>query len=166
MTSSSSARLCGAERAVAVPDVPWEHEGPRPTVVVAPGTVGQADKCAPSETFGEEGGGQIDQVEPLLEQGFRVVVTDYIGLGAPGVHTYVNRVDQGQTVLDAARAGLMVAGYEVPHLHVHVWPSNSLRDFDLDHKDQNPDQGELDEAAEKIRAALRDAGHGEHVPQT
>ena len=95
---------------VAVPDVPWEHEGPRPTVVVAPGTVGQADKCAPSETFGEEGGGQIDQVEPLLEQGFRVVVTDYIGLGAPGVHTYVNRVDQGQTVLDAARAGLAIDG--------------------------------------------------------
>lgn len=65
----------------------------------------------------------------------------------------------------SARAGLMVAGYEVPHLHVHVWPSNSLRDFDLAQQDQNPDPADLDEAAEKIRAALRDAGHGEHVPQ-
>ena len=27
----------------------------------------------------------------------------------------------------ASRAGLMVAGYEIPHLHVHVWPSNSMR---------------------------------------
>lgn len=95
---------------VVVPDVPWEHEGPRPTVVVAPGTVGQADKCAPSATFGQQGGGQIGQVQPLLEQGFRVVVSDYIGLGAPGVHTYANRVDQGQTILDAARAGLAIDG--------------------------------------------------------
>ncbi|MFC3850702.1 lipase family protein [Corynebacterium hansenii] len=95
---------------VVVPDVPWQHEGPRPTVVVAPGTVGQADKCAPSATFGEPGGGQIGQVEPLLEQGFRVVVSDYIGLGAPGVHTYANRLDQGQTLLDAARAGLAIDG--------------------------------------------------------
>ncbi|MFD5867106.1 lipase family protein [Corynebacterium sp. NPDC060344] len=96
---------------VVVPDVPWNHAGPRPTVVVAPGTVGQGDKCAPSATFGTQpGGGQIGQVQPLLEQGFRVVVSDYIGLGAPGVHTYANRVDQGQTLLDAARAGLAIDG--------------------------------------------------------
>ena len=95
---------------VVVPDVPWEHAGQRPTVVVAPGTVEQADKCAPSATYGEPGGGQISQVQPLLEQGFRVVVSDYIGLGAPGVHTYANRLDQGQTILDAARAGLAIDG--------------------------------------------------------
>ncbi|WP_180965740.1 lipase family protein [Corynebacterium xerosis] len=89
---------------------PGEHAGQRPTVVVAPGTVGQADKCAPSVTYGELGGGQISQVQPLLGQGFRVVVSDYIGLGAPGVHTYANRLDQGQTFLDAARAGLAIDG--------------------------------------------------------
>ena len=92
---------------VVVPQVPWAGRGPRPTGVVAPGTVGQADKCAPSATFGDSpGGGQIGQVQPLLDQGFRVVVSDYIGLGAPGVHTYANRLDQGQTLLDAARADL------------------------------------------------------------
>ena len=64
----------------------------------------------------------------------------------------------------AARAGLMVAGYEVPHLHVHVWPSNSLDDFDLDKVDNNPDAADLDAAAEKIRAGLRVAGHAEFVP--
>lgn len=96
---------------VVVPQVPWAGRGPRPTVVVAPGTVGQADKCAPSATFGDSpGGGQIGQVQPLLDQGFRVVVSDYIGLGAPGVHTYANRLDQGQTLLDAARAGLAIDG--------------------------------------------------------
>ncbi|MEO9246642.1 HIT family protein [Citricoccus nitrophenolicus] len=65
----------------------------------------------------------------------------------------------------AQRAGLMVAGYEVPHLHVHVWPSNSLEDFDLDQVDNHPDPADLDEAAEKIRAGLRVAGHTEFVPE-
>lgn len=64
----------------------------------------------------------------------------------------------------SARAGLMVAGYEVPHMHVHVWPSNSMRDFDTDQVDRHPDPADLDAAAEKIRAALRAAGRGEHVP--
>lgn len=65
---------------------------------------------------------------------------------------------------DAQRAGLMVAGYEVPHLHVHVWPSNSLEDFDLDQVDNRPEPADLDEAAEKIRAGLRVAGHAAFVP--
>ncbi|WP_431859761.1 HIT family protein [Micrococcus terreus] len=65
----------------------------------------------------------------------------------------------------ARRAGLMIAGYEVPHLHVHVWPSNSLDDFDLDKVDNNPDPADLDAAAEKIRAGLRVAGHAEFVPE-
>lgn len=66
---------------------------------------------------------------------------------------------------NAQRAGLMVAGYEVPHLHVHVWPSNSLEDFDLDQVDNHPEPEDLDEAAEKIRAGLRVAGHTEFVPE-
>lgn len=65
----------------------------------------------------------------------------------------------------ARRAGLMIAGYEVPHLHVHVWPSNSLDDFDLECVDNNPDPQEMDAAAEKIRAGLRVAGHAECVPE-
>ena len=32
----------------------------------------------------------------------------------------------------AARAGLIIAGFEVDHLHVHVWPSNSVADFDFE----------------------------------
>jgi diadenosine tetraphosphate (Ap4A) HIT family hydrolase len=65
----------------------------------------------------------------------------------------------------AYRAGLMIAGYEIPHLHVHVWPSNSLEDFDLDQVDNNPEPEDLDAAAAKIRAGLRAAGHGEFVPE-
>jgi histidine triad (HIT) family protein len=69
-------------------------------------------------------------------------------------------------IFDAARAGLIVAGYEVHHLHVHVWPSNSMADYDFGSAEQNPDPAELDANAEKLRAGLRQAGHGEHVPAT
>ncbi|WP_136090093.1 HIT family protein [Auritidibacter ignavus] len=66
---------------------------------------------------------------------------------------------------NAVRAGLMIAGYEIPHLHLHVWPSSSLEDFDLDKVDNNPEPAEMDQAAEKLRAALVAAGHQEFVPE-
>ena len=37
---------------------------------------------------------------------------------------------------DCPRVGLMVAGFEVPHLHVHVWPVYSLHDFSFEHVDR------------------------------
>ncbi len=67
-------------------------------------------------------------------------------------------------VFDAARAGLMVAGYEINHLHVHVWPSRSMAEFNFATADQNPDPDVLDANAEKLRQGLRAAGYGEFVP--
>lgn len=63
------------------------------------------------------------------------------------------------------RAGLMVAGFEVPHLHVHVWPTNSLADFDLARAENDPNPATMDANAEKLRAALRADGHGALVPE-
>jgi histidine triad (HIT) family protein len=67
-------------------------------------------------------------------------------------------------VFDAARAGLIVAGYEINHLHVHVWPSKSMAEFNFATADQNPDPAVLDANAEKLREGLRAAGYGEFVP--
>lgn len=53
----------------------------------------------------------------------------------------------------APRAGLIIAGLEVPHLHVHVFPVWSLSDFDFS-KAKAAAEAELDEAAAKLRAAL------------
>jgi diadenosine tetraphosphate (Ap4A) HIT family hydrolase len=64
----------------------------------------------------------------------------------------------------AARAGLIVAGYEINHLHVHVWPSNTMADFDFGSAEQNPDPAQLDANAEKLREGLRAAGYTENVP--
>jgi diadenosine tetraphosphate (Ap4A) HIT family hydrolase len=55
---------------------------------------------------------------------------------------------------DTERAGVIIAGLEVPHLHVHVFPTRSLGDFGFAHVDRNPSAESLDEAQTKIKAAL------------
>lgn len=62
------------------------------------------------------------------------------------------------------RAGLAIVGFEVPHLHVHVWPSNSMADHDFANVIAEPDDAAMNEAAEKLRVALRLMGDVDHVP--
>ncbi len=105
---------------VVEPTAKWRGEGERPTVVIGSGTVGQGDQCASSRmlsfplsidphklSLGVNYTGL--EMYPLLLNGVRVVTTDYIGMGTPGVHTYLNRLESGRAMLDAARAGLSVA---------------------------------------------------------
>jgi diadenosine tetraphosphate (Ap4A) HIT family hydrolase len=54
----------------------------------------------------------------------------------------------------AERAGLIIAGLEVPHLHVHVFPTRSLSDFGFANVDRNPSPESLDAAQAKIKAAV------------
>ena len=53
----------------------------------------------------------------------------------------------------APRAGLVIAGLEVPHLHVHVFPARSLEDFSFAQAKPATDM-ELDDAAARLRTAL------------
>ena len=64
---------------------------------------------------------------------------------------------------DAPRAGLLIAGIEVPHLHLHVFPAWTIEGFDISGAKPG-DEAELDAAAVRLRAALRELGHGDHVP--
>jgi diadenosine tetraphosphate (Ap4A) HIT family hydrolase len=52
------------------------------------------------------------------------------------------------------RAGVIIAGLEVPHLHVHVFPARNLSDFGFANVDRNPSSESLDQAQARIRAAL------------
>lgn len=70
------------------------------------------------------------------------------------------------TAFGAERAGLMIAGFEVPHLHVHVWPVNSLDDFNLANARTDVPDAEFDDAAHLLRVALRQTGHTEFVADT
>lgn len=62
------------------------------------------------------------------------------------------------SAFDAERAGVIIAGLEVPHLHVHVFPARDLSDFGFANVDRNPSPESLDEAQAKIKAALADLG--------
>ena len=62
------------------------------------------------------------------------------------------------------RIGMIVAGFEVPHLHVHVFPAWDMGAFDFANAAKSVDDAEQDGHAEKLRAALRAGGHGEYVP--
>jgi histidine triad (HIT) family protein len=64
-----------------------------------------------------------------------------------------------QTAFDPPRVGTMIAGFEVPHVHVHVLALQRLSDLDFANAATDPDPGEMDAAAASIRAALRAAGH-------
>ncbi len=60
-----------------------------------------------------------------------------------------------------AKVGLIIAGLEVSHVHLHVTPIHALQDLNFANADPNPDPAEMDAAAEKIRAVLRDLGCAE-----
>ena len=59
------------------------------------------------------------------------------------------------------RVGVIVAGLEVPHCHVHVLPFDHESELNFARADHSPDPAVLDDAAERIRAALRELGHDE-----
>ena len=51
------------------------------------------------------------------------------------------------------RVGVVVAGYEVPHTHMHLIPTNSMSDFNFA-LSQQADQGELAAMVTKIQEYL------------
>ena len=53
------------------------------------------------------------------------------------------------------RIGLMIAGLEVPHAHLHLIPMEGMHDLDADNADLAPNPEDLDAAADRMRAALR-----------
>lgn len=69
-----------------------------------------------------------------------------------------------QAEWEVPRVGVLVEGFLIPHLHIHVWPAASPDDFDVHAVDRDPGDAALDDAAERIRTRLRAAGHEAHVP--
>jgi len=59
-----------------------------------------------------------------------------------------------QQAFSPTRVAMIIAGLEVPHLHLHVIPIASEADLHFERADPNPDPAALDEAADAIRAAL------------
>ncbi len=95
---------------VLVPTNPWRGGGSRPLVTYGVGTRGIGDSCAPSYTLSQGADYEGLFIKGLLDQGWAVVVSDYAGLGTPGLHPYLVGKGQGRALLDAARAAQRLPG--------------------------------------------------------
>ncbi|HET6664929.1 MAG TPA: HIT family protein [Acidimicrobiales bacterium] len=66
-------------------------------------------------------------------------------------------------VFQPRRVGMIIAGLEVPHCHLHLVPINVEAELSFSRADHDPDPAALDDAADRLRGALRDLGHAERV---
>lgn len=93
----------------------------------------------------------------------RVQVDQWTDL-EPATVTHLTSVAQAigraqMSVFTPARIGLMIAGFEVPHTHVHVVPLQTMAQLDFLNADEDPDGDALDEHLLAMRSALESAGH-------
>lgn len=87
----------------------------------------------------------------------------------PALVTHLTKVAQviGRAQMAAfkpARIGLMIAGLEVPHLHIHVVPIRGMQDLSFANQDPNPDEKVMEGAMRSLRDELRRMGEEESVP--
>ncbi len=97
----------------------------------------------------------------------KVEVDHWLDL-SPNLVAHLTNVSHkvGKSIYDAfgmRRVGMVVAGFEVPHVHVHVFGANQMSDFDFARVNLNASGEMLDESADKIRRELAKSGHPEMV---
>lgn len=101
---------------VMVPLTPWLFS-PRPILAWAPGTQGQAERCASSHqlAIGTNYEAVAGPIGFAIARGWAIAMTDYQGLGTPGDHPYGVARPAGTALLDAALAAqrLSAAGLSV-----------------------------------------------------
>ena len=65
-----------------------------------------------------------------------------------------------QSVFEPARIGLMIAGFEVPHTHVHCVPVEHMSHLDFAQAEMG-DPEDLDRVSELLKAKLQEFGYSE-----
>jgi histidine triad (HIT) family protein len=63
-----------------------------------------------------------------------------------------------QQVFEPVKVGMMLAGLEVPHTHIHLVPIRGVHDLDFANADSGASGDDIEDAAERIRAQLRAMG--------
>lgn len=84
-----------------------------PVLLHGHGTIGVADKCAPSrvlETPDDEYAYDFESAANATNQNWAVVSTDFEGLGGPGRHPYLVGISEGRSMLDAGLAARQLPG--------------------------------------------------------
>lgn len=81
----------------------------------------------------------------------------------PALYEHLTKVSRSvgealQKAFRPTKVGMIIAGLEVPHVHFHLIPIDKLEDLSFARAEKNPVPAALDEAAERIRGALREMG--------
>jgi histidine triad (HIT) family protein len=72
-----------------------------------------------------------------------------------GLTLFAKRVAKAiKVTIPCKRVGVAVIGLEVPHVHVHLVPMNSMGDINFTRPKLSPSKEELAAVAEKIKVAL------------
>lgn len=112
-----SRTIAGAPAAVSgivlAPLTPWAGGGARPVVGYAVGTHGIADQCAPSYLLRTGTENEVNPIGRALSRNWALVITDYPGLGTPGVHPFAVGKAEGYAMLDAVRAAQRLGRFGV-----------------------------------------------------
>lgn len=66
-----------------------------------------------------------------------------------------------EAAFDPVRVGLLIAGLEVPHCHLHCVPIDRESDLHFENADRQSRPDDREAAAEKIRGALADLGYAD-----
>ena len=66
-----------------------------------------------------------------------------------------HRIGRAQhKAFDCERVGVIIAGYEVPHAHIHVIPTDSMSQLSFENAAASVDRDDMEAAAAAIRRAL------------
>ena len=66
-----------------------------------------------------------------------------------------------QAAFSPLRVGMIIAGFDVPHVHLHVTPVSDVHDLDFSRAMHDVPAEQMDAAAEAIREQLRAMGRDE-----
>lgn len=95
-----------ASALVVVPAAPSAE--PLPVIALAHGTTGVDRTCAPSVLPDPFAAGAFFALDRVIDEGWALVATDYVGLGTDGGHPYLVGEPAGRSVLDSVRAARQI----------------------------------------------------------
>ena len=83
----------------------------------------------------------------------------------PEVNKHLIEIGQiiGQAQMDVykpLRIGMVIAGLEVPHTHLHIIPMDGMQDLDFSNASMSADNNELSDNATQLKNAIKSRGHG------
>lgn len=101
-------------------------------------------------------------INPLARGHVLVVPIDEIDHWIDGPHDLVahlfdvvHRIGRAQKLaFDCERVGVIIAGYEVPHAHIHVIPTDHMSQLSFENAASSVDRDDMEAAAAAIRSTL------------